>query len=57
MSAADNPKRGEGRAPLKVTIVSTGETKTLPYREAVGLLSLQRAVLAKPKAAKKAAKE
>lgn len=56
MSAADNPKRSDGRAPMKVTILATGETKTLPYREAVGLLSLQRAVLAKP-AKKKAAKE
>lgn len=48
MSAADNPKRADGRDPIKVTILATGETKTLPYRQAVGLLSLQRAVLAKP---------
>lgn len=54
MSAADDPKRTDQTRPIKVTIVATGETKTLPYRQAVGLLSLGRAVLAKP--AKKAAK-
>lgn len=48
MSAADDPKRTDQTRPIKVTIVASGETKTLPYRQAVGLLSLGRAVLAKP---------
>ena len=57
MSAADDPKRTDQTRPIKVTIVATGETKTLPYRQAVGLLSLGRAELAKsapkkPKATK-----
>lgn len=53
MSAADDPKRTDQTRPIKVTIVATGETKTLPYRQAVGLLSLGRAELAK-KTTKKA---
>lgn len=43
----------DGRAPIRVTWVRgerAGQTETLPYREAVGMLSLARAVVAeKPK--------
>lgn len=40
-------KRVDRDRSLRVRIIATGETKTLPYRQAVGLLSLQRAELVK----------
>lgn len=48
MSAAE-------RKPLRVRIIATGETSTMPYRQAVGLLSLGRAELMAPRRARKAA--
>lgn len=53
--ATANPKRVDTDETLTVVLVATGETVTLNRRKALGLLSLQRAVLPKPKkAAKKA---
>lgn len=54
MSAADNPKRLDGRPDITVVLAS-GETVTLSYRKAVGLLSLKRATLA-PKTKRSAKK-
>lgn len=54
MSAADDPKRSEGRGPVRVKMRESGETVTLPYRKAVGLISTRRADWATPtKKAKK----
>lgn len=53
MSAADDPKRRDTDETLTVVLHSTGETVTLNRRKALGLLSLQRASLAKPKKAAK----
>jgi hypothetical protein len=55
MSAADNPKRNDSDRTIDVLI--DGVPQTLPYRRAVGLLSLGRAVLAEDKPKKRAAKK
>jgi hypothetical protein len=60
MSAANREQFLDRDNPVRVTLThgaNAGETVELPYRKAVGLLSLQRAVLAdeKPKRGKKAA--
>lgn len=43
MSAADDPKRSDNTDTIRVRIVASGQTVRLPYRKAVGLLSLGRA--------------
>lgn len=54
MSAADDAKRSESSRTINV-ILADGTPATLPYRQAVGLLSLGRATRAATDAPKKRA--